>query len=118
MSTDQPVLRTYVFVYLLLLLGVGATVGVAYVPLGAWNPLAALTIAFAKVTLIVLFFMHVRYSPKLTWIVVSAGLVWLSILLAFVYSDYATRDWIPTREPAQAGIYSESSVPKESKPSR
>lgn len=118
MSTVQLALRTYLFVYVLLLVGVAATVGVAYVPLGMWNPLVALTIAFAKVTLIVLFFMHVRYSPRLTWIVVSAGLVWLSILLAFVYSDYATRDWIPTREPAQSGIYSEASVPKESKRSR
>lgn len=112
MSTAQPVLRTYLSVYVLLLIGVAATVGVAYIPLGIWNPLVALTIAFAKVTLIVLFFMHVRYSPRLTWIVVSAGLVWLSILLAFVYSDYSTRDWIPTREPAQSGIYSDDRAPE------
>jgi cytochrome c oxidase subunit IV len=107
MSTVQPVLRTYFVVYVLLLVGVAATVGVAYIPLGVWNPVVALGIAFAKATFIVLFFMHVRYSPRLTWIVVSAGLVWLSILLAFVYADYATRDWIPTREPAQTGIYSD-----------
>ena len=96
MSTaGQPTLRTYIIVYLLLMLGLALTVGVAFVPLGRLNLAVALAIAFAKATLVVLFFMHVLYSPKLTWIAVFAGLVWLAILLALVGADYMSRDWIP-----------------------
>ena len=101
MSTAQLKLRTYLVVYLLLMVGLAATVGAAYVPLGRWNLPVALAIAFAKATLVVLIFMHVRYSPRLTWIAVFAGLIWLAILLSLTLGDYATRRWIPTRTPAQ-----------------
>lgn len=101
MTTHQPKLQTYFTVYALLLAGLAATVAVAYVPLVPWNLPVALTIAFAKASLVVLVFMHVRYSPRLTWIAVFAGLVWLAILLTLVIADYATRDWIPTRAPGQ-----------------
>jgi caa(3)-type oxidase subunit IV len=95
-DTAQPTLRTYLVVYALLMVGLAATVGVAYLPLGRANLLVALTIAFAKATLVMLYFMHVLYSPKLTWIGVFAGLVWLAILLSLVGADYMSRDWIPT----------------------
>jgi len=101
MDNAQPPLRSYVVVYLLLMVGLAATVGVAYVPLGRWNLPVALAIAFAKATLVVLVFMHVRYSPRLTWIAVFAGLVWLAIMLALMMADYATR--IPTTTPALMG---------------
>src|SRR5215213_2440025 len=95
MSTAQPRLQTYFVVYALLMAGLAATVGVAYVPLGRLNLVAALAIAFAKASLVVLIFMHVRYSPPLTWLAVFAGLVWLAILLALILADYSTRDWLP-----------------------
>jgi cytochrome c oxidase subunit 4 len=94
-TTAQPTLRTYIIVYLLLMVGLAATVGAAFVPLGRLNLAVALAIAFAKATLVVLFFMHVLYSQRLTWIAVFAGLVWLAILLALVGADYMSRDWIP-----------------------
>jgi cytochrome c oxidase subunit IV len=87
----QPTLRTYFIVYALLMAGLVATVGVAYVPLGRAN----LLVAFAKAALVVLFFMHVLYSPKLTWIGIFAGLVWFAILLSLVAADYVSRDWLP-----------------------
>jgi cytochrome c oxidase subunit 4 len=99
----QPTLRTYLVVYALLMLGLAATVGVAYVPLGSVNLLVALTIAFAKATLVVLYFMHVLYSPKLTWIGIFAGMLWLAILLSLVAADYVSRDWLPAR-PAAAEL--------------
>jgi cytochrome c oxidase subunit 4 len=102
-TTTQPSLAVYIKVYLLLMLGLAATVAVAYVPLGSMNLPVALAIAFAKATLVVLFFMHVLYSPRLTWIAVFAGLVWLAILLVLVGADYASRDWIPVA-PAQTGL--------------
>jgi cytochrome c oxidase subunit IV len=97
MSTAHPVLRTYLVVYALLMAGLAATVGIAYLPHGPWSLPGALAIAFGKATLVVLIFMHVRYSPRLTWIAVFAGLVWLAILLAVVSADYASRHWLPVK---------------------
>ena len=67
------------------------TVGVAYLNLGALNTVIALTIATGKALLVVLVFMHVRYSSRLTWVVVSAGVFWLLVLLVFTLSDYLMR---------------------------
>ena len=97
MSAAQPRLQTYLVVYALLMAGLAATVGAAYVHLGFWNLPAALAIAFAKATLVVLYFMHVMYSPRLTWIAVFAGLVWLAIFMSLTVADYVSRGWLPTK---------------------
>jgi cytochrome c oxidase subunit 4 len=55
------------------------------------NTVVALTIAVIKATLVVLFFMHVRYSSRLTWVIVVAGLFWLGIMFVLTVSDYMTR---------------------------
>jgi cytochrome c oxidase subunit 4 len=62
---------------------------------GPLNAIVALSIAVTKGTLVVLYFMHVRYSSKLTWVFVCAGLIWLLILFSFTLSDYLTRGWVP-----------------------
>ncbi|HEX6961505.1 MAG TPA: cytochrome C oxidase subunit IV family protein [Lacipirellula sp.] len=98
-ETAQPTLKIYFLVYAALMIGLAATVGAAYLPHGPWSLPAALAIAFAKAALVVMFFMHVLYSPRLTWIAVFAGLVWLSILMAITFADYMSRDWIPTSQP-------------------
>jgi cytochrome c oxidase subunit 4 len=82
-----------VFAALMVLLG--ATVAIAYIHLGKLNIVAAVTIAFIKATLIILYFMHVRYSSRLLWIFVGAGFFWLGILFALSFSDYLTRGWLP-----------------------
>jgi cytochrome c oxidase subunit IV len=64
---------------------------IAQFNLGHWNIVVALGIAFCKATLVALFFMHVRYSPSRTQVVVAAGLLWLGILLLLTMSDYLTR---------------------------
>jgi cytochrome c oxidase subunit 4 len=97
MSAAQASLKTYFTVYALLIVGLAATVAIAFVHLGFWNLPAALAIAFFKATLVVLIFMHVKYSPRLTWIVVSAGLIWFAIMLALTIADYVSRSWIPER---------------------
>ena len=104
MTTSTSSVRTYLVVYALLLVGLGATVAVSYLPHSSASLLAALAIAFAKATLVVLFFMHVRDSPRLVGLAAAAGLVWLAILLALVIADYSTRGWIPTRIPASLSI--------------
>ncbi len=61
-------------------------------PLGV---LVALTIAIGKALLVVLFFMHVRYSSRLTWVLVGAGVLWVGHLLLLTMSDYLTRATVP-----------------------
>ena len=66
---------------------------------GGLNAMVALAIATAKALLVILFFMHVKKSSKLTWIFSSAAFVWLVLLFSLTYNDYATRQKVePTRE--------------------
>jgi len=83
--------KTYVLVFTVLLVLTYTTYIVAFVDLGPWNVVVAMAIAIGKALLVALFFMHLRYSPKLTWIVTGGGLFWLGILLALTISDYLTR---------------------------
>ena len=85
--------RVYYLIFVALMVGTAITVGVAFVDLGPLNAVAALAIAVAKATLVVLYFMHVRYSTRLTWAVVAGSVFWLGILLALTFSDYLTRAW-------------------------
>ena len=75
------------------------TVLAAFVELGALNTPLALGIAILKATLVVLFFMHVRYNTPLMWVFASSGFFMLLILLALLMQDYMTRDW--ERPPAE-----------------
>ena len=85
--------RVYYGIYAILMACTALTVSVAFVDLGAWNIVAALTIAVFKATIVVLFFMHVKYSTKLTWAVVVGSVFWLVILLGLTLGDYLTRAW-------------------------
>ena len=84
---------TYYLIFAALMVGTAVTVGAAFVDLGPFNNVVALGIATAKATLVVLFFMHVKYSTRLTWAVVGGSLFWLGILLALTMGDYLTRGW-------------------------
>ena len=84
---------TYYAIYLILLGCTYLTWQVAVFDLGALNTVAALAIAVFKAVLVVLFFMHVKYSPRLTWLVVIGGMFWLVIFFALTLGDYLTRTW-------------------------
>jgi cytochrome c oxidase subunit 4 len=86
-------IRVYCTVYGVLVLCTFLTVEMAFVDLGTLNPVAALTIAAFKATLVILFFMHAKYSPRLTWMVVASSVFWLGILFALTMGDYLTRAW-------------------------
>ena len=83
--------RTYFAVYFALVLLTAVTTTVAFFDLGLANPIVALSIAILKATLVVLFFMHLKYGTRLTWVVVGAAIFWLAILLLLILSDYAAR---------------------------
>jgi cytochrome c oxidase subunit IV len=86
-------ISTYLLVFLALMAGTALTTGVAYIDLGPWNTPVALTIAVIKMTLVVLFFMHVKYATGLTRIVILAGFFWLAIMVTLSCSDELTRRW-------------------------
>ena len=83
--------KAYYLVFAILLTLTLTTYEAARVDLGRWNAPVGLAIAAFKAVLIILYFMHARYSNWLTWIVVAAGLLWLGILLVLTMSDYLTR---------------------------
>jgi len=90
----QP--RIYIAIFLSLMVGTALTVFAAFYDFpGPLNAVVALTIAVVKATLVVLFFMHVRYSGRLVWLVIAAALLWLAIMFAITFSDYWTRTWLP-----------------------
>jgi cytochrome c oxidase subunit IV len=92
MSEHIVPVKVYLAIFLALLVGTALTVIAAFVDF-PWrlNTIVALTIASVKATLVVLYFMHVRYSPRLVWVIVASALFWMGILFAFTFSDYLTR---------------------------
>jgi cytochrome c oxidase subunit 4 len=88
--------KTYAIVYAALLLLTVTTIGISRLPLGEdWHLAIGLLIGTVKALLVILFFMHVIYSPRLTWLAALAGLLWLAILIFLTMNDYLTRDWYP-----------------------
>jgi cytochrome c oxidase subunit 4 len=86
----------YYAVFGALMVLTAATVAVAFVDLGRFNIAVALAVALVKATLVVLFFMHVKYSSRLVQLVVLAAIVWLIILFGITLTDYITRGWLIT----------------------
>jgi len=96
MSQHIISVRSYVTVFLELMGLTALTVGVAFVNLGAMNTVVALVIATVKMLLVMMIFMHVKYSSRLTKLAILAAFFWLALLLTFTLSDYFTRRWTPT----------------------
>jgi cytochrome c oxidase subunit 4 len=95
--------RTYAVILLALLVGTASTVLASYFELGEWliapgltlfwNPVVALAIASTKAILVVLYFMHVKYSTRLTKLTVAAGIFMFLVLIGMTLTDYMTRAW-------------------------
>jgi len=83
----------YLTIVAILLVLTATTVAASYVEMGVFNPIVALAIAAVKMMLVVLFFMHVKYSPKLTKLTVGAGLFTFLVLVGMTLADYFTRAW-------------------------
>ena len=85
--------RIYYTIFAVLMLCTFLTVWIAFFDLGPLNTIAALAIAVFKAVLVVLFFMHVKYSTRLTWAVVAGSVFWFGIMIALTMADYLTRAW-------------------------
>jgi len=97
----HPPVSTYLITYVLLLVLLFITVGAYYVDLNRMlhvnfmNILVAMVIAIVKAALVVLFFMNVKGSTRLTWLWASIGFIWL-LLMAGILIDYMSRSWLPS----------------------
>jgi cytochrome c oxidase subunit 4 len=86
-------LASYFAVFATLMILTIVTVWVSRIDLGTLNTTVAMAIAIIKATVVILWFMHVIHSPRLTWIVVIASFLWLGVLFVLMFSDYLTRSW-------------------------
>ena len=84
----------YLVVYLALMALLAATVGAAYLHLGNFTIVAAVGIAVVKATLIILYFMHIRFGGRNLWVFAVVGFLWLAILLTLGMTDYLSRGWL------------------------
>ncbi|HEV8112974.1 MAG TPA: cytochrome C oxidase subunit IV family protein [Planctomycetota bacterium] len=91
MSPHVVPLKTYFTIFGALMAGTALTVFVAFQDLGPMNTVVALTIAAIKALLVVLFFMHVKYSSRLTWVFAAAGFLWLVLMIGLTMADFDTR---------------------------
>jgi cytochrome c oxidase subunit IV len=94
-SVHVSPLSTYLTIFAALMVFTAITVAVAFVNLGSFNPVVALGVAAVKATLVILFFMHVKYSSRLTKLTVVLSLFFVVILFAETLMDYATRGFLP-----------------------
>lgn len=101
----------YVAVFLALMFGTALTTGIAYIDLGAFNTVVALLIAFAKMSLVILFFMHVKYHRGLTRIAILCAFLWLAIMITLTLSDELTRSWEMNASPWSALVPHVSLLP-------
>jgi len=99
MSEHVVPVKTYVGVFVALICLTALTTGAAYIDMGRFNTVVALAIAVVKMMLVVLFFMHLKYSSGMTRIVVIAGIFWLGLLISLTLADELTRHWTPNAGP-------------------
>jgi cytochrome c oxidase subunit IV len=96
--------KLYAVILGALLLGTYLTVQAAKIDLGRWNIVLALLIATIKMSLVILFFMHGKYSPRRTQLVIISGFFWLAIMLGLTLTDYTSRHAEPSRSATPPAI--------------
>ncbi len=94
MSGHVAPVKMYVGIFAILMVLTVVTVLAAFVNLGQMNKVVALGIASFKASLVVLYFMHVKYSSRLTKLIVVTGFFFLAILLSLTMIDYGSRMWV------------------------
>ena len=87
-------ISVYLAIFAALMVLTGVTVWVAFLDLGMWNDVVAMIVAVSKATLVVLFFMQVYYSSRLSKLTVVGSVIWLLILFGITMADYATRGFL------------------------
>jgi cytochrome c oxidase subunit IV len=94
MSEHIAPLKLYFFVFFSLLILTVMTWQIAYIDLGRWNTVVALTIAICKATLVGTFFMHLRWSASVVRLVLFAAVFWLAIMITLTVGDFFSRNTV------------------------
>jgi len=94
MTEHVASIRSYLLVFAALMVLTAVTVAVAFIDLGVLNDIVALTIAVTKAILVVLIFMHVLHSSRMTKLSIVAGFLWLAILIGLTLTDYLSRGFL------------------------
>ncbi|HZU29816.1 MAG TPA: cytochrome C oxidase subunit IV family protein [Candidatus Angelobacter sp.] len=112
MSSKSVNVKSYWLVWAALIILLLLTWGVAEFDLGILNPVVALVIAFIKMSLVILFFMHVKYNSPLTRVFAAAGFVWFLIMVTLTMSDYLSRGLVrPTNKAISFWQYGPPQIP-------
>jgi cytochrome c oxidase subunit 4 len=85
---------TYVLAWVFLMAGFGLTLCLSHFNLRGFNVPVAITISFAQMLVVIVYFMDLRYSTRLTWLFAASGFFWLGILILLGLSDYLSRGWL------------------------
>ena len=93
MSGHIAPVRSYVLIFTMLMVFTAITVAAAFLNLGPLNFPVAISIAIVKATLVILFFMHVKYSSQLTKLIIGSGLFFLLVMFSLTMTDYLSRGW-------------------------
>ena len=104
MSQHVVAKKIYFAVFAGLIVLTVVTAVVATIDLGPLNIVVALVIAMLKASMVMLFFMHLRWSTRLVHIVAVASLLWLAILISLTLSDYRTRHWTPSPQTWESSL--------------
>src|SRR5919201_1062047 len=104
MSGHISPVRSYVLIFAALMIFTTITVAVAFVNLGPFNFPVAISIAIVKATLVVLFFMHVKYSSHLTKLIIGSGVFFLLVMFSLTMTDYLSRGWHTSRATDASGV--------------
>jgi cytochrome c oxidase subunit IV len=110
--------KLYIGVFVALLFLTALTTGMAYVDLGAWNTVVALAIAFCKASLVVLFFMHLKWGTGTMKTVAVVAIAWLALLIVLTNVDNLTRDWLGTPQPLETSMVTRPQNPPAATPAR
>ena len=111
MSSHIVSVKIYIAIFLALLGLTALTTYVSFIDLGRMNTVVALAIAVTKMLLVILFFMHVKYSSRLTKLTIIAAFFWFGLLITFTLSDVLTRQWTPA--PTSWGPSMSAPAPRE-----
>jgi cytochrome c oxidase subunit 4 len=85
--------KVYLGILVLLLVLTAVTTGAAFINMGVFSPIVALAIACFKAVMVILFFMHIRYSSKVMMLTVGAGFFTFLVLITMTLCDYISRSW-------------------------
>jgi len=98
---EHPVVpvKTYVSVFAALMVLTALTVYVAFIDFGhgLLNDLVAMTIAVIKAMLVLVIFMHLKYSARILWLIAGSSVVWLMVMIGLTLTDYRSREWIESQ---------------------